>query len=139
VCIFSIIVSIIVIHVQDVSHASYASPGVPNAIHPIPGPNVALQRLEAGILKVLGRRVRLEQRHLKTENSGDNKSEGENKGIRGKEGGTGKQGQYSLSNYEPLLESSRHFIKQCWTECSSISQVGVMYHNNRHDYSSYTH
>jgi hypothetical protein len=123
VCIFSIIVSIIVIHVQDVSHASYASPGVPNAIHPIPGPNVALQRLEAGILEVLGRRVVLEQRHLKLENSGNNKGK---RGNTGKE--KGQKGLYSLSNYEPMLESSRNYIKQCWTECSSISQVGVICH-----------
>jgi hypothetical protein len=87
--------------------SSISSPGQPNA---------AFQRIERGILNVLGRKVVLEQGSLHLVNAGNDKgkvSTGTSRPV---------EGLYALSNYEPMLESSRIFIKQCWTECSSISQ-----------------
>jgi len=84
-----------------------------------PHPEPAFRRLEEGIYRWLGRKVVLERAHLRLVNGGNDKGD--------KHVATGStkppEGLYAMSNNQPMLQSSKQLIMECWNECGRISQL----------------
>jgi len=76
-----------------------------------PHPEPTLRRLEAS-MQWLGRNVTLDQKHLPVNTRHEaNKTQKHTEGL------------YPISHNQPMLQSSKDYIYQCWNECGRISQL----------------
>ena len=86
-----------------------------------------LSRMEALIGQQLGLSVKLDEAHLHRVNSGNNR------GAANIESNAPSQkppeGVYSISNNQPMLQSSYEFIMNCWSDCQYISDLSQYQYN----------